>query len=133
MFSRIFHRNTNIPTQNSEPHIQRSEITDPSEIQSSGGQTEDHIPTDEIQLRDGKRKQSIQSKDGTVSKYCRFELKPENIKNWMELTTSISLISKQIYVNSYIRERYTWKNTATNPIPHNVKGTQKLGEYIKEL
>ena len=46
MFSRIICRNTNIPTQNPvEPQVQRSEITDPSENQSSGGQREDHVIT----------------------------------------------------------------------------------------
>ena len=43
----------------------------PIEIQSSVDQTGDHAknPT-EIQSSDGKRKQSDQSENGTVSKYC---------------------------------------------------------------
>ena len=44
MFSRIFCRNTNIPTQNPvEPQVQVGEIPDPIEIQSSGGQRWDHV------------------------------------------------------------------------------------------
>ena len=51
----------------------------------------------------------------------------------MELTNSVSLICKQIYVNSYIRNRYTWKLLTTNPIPQIVKVTQKLDKYVKEI
>ena len=51
----------------------------------------------------------------------------------MELTNSVSLICKQIYVNSYIRNRYTWKLLTTNPIPQIEKVTQKLDKYVKEL
>ena len=51
----------------------------------------------------------------------------------MELTNSVSLICKQIYVNSYIRNRYTWKLLTTNPILQIVKVTQKLDKYVKEL
>ena len=79
----IFCRNTNISTQNSvEPQVQGREITDPTEIQLSGGQRGDHVdnPT-QIQSSVGKRKQSIQSEDGAVSKYCRHELQQENIEN----------------------------------------------------
>ena len=51
----------------------------------------------------------------------------------MELTNSVSLICKQIYVNSYIRNRYTSKLLTTNPIPQIEKVTQKLDKYVKEL
>ena len=90
MFSRIFCRNTNIPTENPvEPQLQRSEITDPTEIQSSGG----------------KRKQSDQSEDGTVSKYCRLELEPENIQNEWNLPTQLAP-----YVNRYMSTHISEKD-----------------------
>ena len=134
MFSRIFRGNTNIPTQNFvEPQVQRSEITDPTEIQSSGGQTGDHNPTDKIPSSGSKRKESIQSEDGTVSKYCRFELKPENIENEWNLPTQLASYVKK-YMSTHISEKdIREKILATNPIPHNVKGTQKLDEFFKEL
>ena len=77
-----FGRNTNIPKQNPvEPQVQGSEITDPIEIQSSGGQRGDHINhLNEIQSRGDKRKQPDQSEDGSASKYCRLELEPGNRK-----------------------------------------------------
>ena len=92
MFSRIFRRNINIPIQNHvEPQVQRSEITYPTEIQSSGGQRGDHVNNPiEIQSSGGKRKQSNQSVDGAVSKYCRFELKPENMENEWNLPTHLT-------------------------------------------
>ena len=44
MFPRIFRRNVNISTQNSvEPQLHGSEITDPTEIQLSGGQKGNHV------------------------------------------------------------------------------------------
>ena len=118
MFSRIFRRNTNILTQNPvEPWVHGSEITDPTEIQSSGG----------------KRKLSDQSEDGTASKYCRFELEPENIENEWNLPTQLaSYVCK--YISTHISEKdIREKILTTNTIPHNVKKTQKLDEYIKEL
>ena len=83
IFYRSFRRNTNILTQNpTELQIQGSEITEPTEIQLRGSQRVYHVnnPT-EIQLSGDKREQSDQSKDSTISKYCRFELEPENIEN----------------------------------------------------
>ena len=109
MFSHIFRRNTNIPTQNSvESQVQRSEITDPAEIQSSGGHRGDHVdnPT-EIQSSGGKRKLSIQSEDGTVSKYCRFEFQPENIEKEWKLPTQLASYVNKYNFNSCIRERHT--------------------------
>ena len=72
-----------MPTQNPiEPQVQRSGITNPTEIQSSGGQRGDHVNNlTAIRASSGKRKQSDQSKDGTVCKYCRFEFEHENIEN----------------------------------------------------
>ena len=80
MFSRIFRRNTNIPTQNPvQPQVHGSEITDPAKIQSSGSQREDHVNNpSEIQLSVGTQKQL---EDGVVSKYCRFVLEHENTQN----------------------------------------------------
>ena len=99
MFSRIICRNTNIPTQNPvEPQVQGSEITDPSENQSSGGQREGHVnnPTD-IHSSCDKRKQSDQSEDDTASKHCRFELEPENIENeWNLPTQLVSCVNKDM-------------------------------------
>ena len=106
------------PTQNLvEPQFQESEIIDPTEIQSSGG----------------KKIQSNQSEDSNVSKYCRFELKPENIENESNLPTRLaSHVNKcmPIHISEKdIRE----KILPTNQIPHHVKWTQKLDEYIREL
>ena len=92
MSSRIFRRNTNIPTKNPvKPQVQGSEITDTTEIQSSAGQRRGYVNNPiEIQSKGGKRKQSDQSEDGTVSKYCRFELEPENIENEWNLPTQLA-------------------------------------------
>ena len=124
MFSCIFRRNTNIPTT-----VRKINITDPTEIQSSGGQRGDHAnnPT-EIQSSGGKKKQSDQSEDGTVAKHCRFELEPENMENEWNLPTQLAS-----YVNKYMATHISEKDIRekilkTNPIPHNVKGTQKLDE-----
>ena len=107
MFSRIICRNTNIPTQNPvEPQVQGSEITDPSENQSSGGQREGHVnnPTD-IHSSCDKRKQSDQSEDDTASKHCRFELEPENIEN--EWNLPVQLVS---YVNKDMSTHISQQN-----------------------
>lgn len=50
----------------------------------------------------------------------------------MELTNLVSLIFKQIHISSYIKKDIRGKILTNNPIPHNVKETQKLDEYIKE-
>ena len=70
----------------------------------------------------GKRKQSIQSEDGTVYKYCRFELQSENIENEWNLPTQLAS-----YVNKYMLTHVSEKDIhekilATNSIPYNVKG-----------
>ena len=89
MFSRIFCRNTNIPTQNPvEPPVQGNAITEPTVVQSSGG----------------KKKQSNQSEDGAVSKYFRFAPEPENIENeWNLLTQLASYVNK--YMSTHISEK----------------------------
>ena len=68
-----------------------------------------------------------------MSKYCRFELEPENIENEWSLPTQLaSFVNK--YIPTHISEKdMREKILRTNPILHNVKGTQKLDEYIKEL
>ena len=130
-----FRRNTNIPKQNSvEPQVQGSEITDPTEIQSSGGQRGDHINhLTEIPSRGDKRKQSDQSEDSIASKHCRLELEPGNIENEWDLPTQLPS-----QVNKYMSTRVSQKDIrekilSPNPIPRNVKRTQTLDEYIKEL
>ena len=50
-----------------------------------------------IQSSGGKRKQSDKSENVAVSVYCRFEIKPENIKNEWYLPSQLVL-----YLNKYI-------------------------------
>ena len=51
---------------------------------------------------------------------------------WSLLTQLASFVYK--YIPTYISEKdMREKILRTNRIPHNVKGTQKLDEYIKEL
>ena len=44
----------------------------------------------------------------------------------MELTNLVTLIFKQTHISSYIKKDIRGKILTINPIPHNVKETQKL-------
>ena len=115
MFSRVFRRNTESQQIPVVPQVQE-QTTSSTETQSSGCKRHNELVDGEL----------------PAPKYQRLELQSDDVENSWALPSG-----QATYVHKYMATHVSAKDIkekilSINPLPNNIKGSQKLDEYIRE-